>query len=179
MKRYGRWLGWVIAACVAAGCSPAQQQQTRASADDALTLAQVRAKITAVDPATISLVHVSVASGVVTLRGQTQNAAQRSKIIAAARSVPTVRSVVDRLSLNARAPTGGEMASDLGLEARVKGSIARDAGINALRVRVSVHKGVITLEGELPTSAMHAVVLDAAKGVRSGARVIDRIRVAR
>ncbi|MBC5823790.1 MAG: BON domain-containing protein [Candidatus Eremiobacteraeota bacterium] len=172
---------WGAAAVVlaAAACTPAQQQETKSGADDALLLAQLRAKIAAVDAATISLVHVNVRNGVVTLSGQAPSAAERSAIEGTAKSVPGVRTVIDRLAVNPKAPTSRQLADDFALEAQVKAAIARDAGLNALRVHVSAHAAAVTLEGSVPSAALRTVVFDAAKSVPGAKSVSDRLSIKR
>lgn len=168
--------------CVAltlAACSPAQQERAKVDVTDGLIAGQVQAKIAAVDPATVSLVHVNVDHAVVTLSGQVHSATERAKVDEAARSVSGVRSVNDHLVVNPKAPTADEITKDLELQAKVKTALAAQTGVNALKVQVSSHGGAVTLDGEVPTKAVHDVVLETVHGVPGVRSVIDRLHVER
>jgi hyperosmotically inducible periplasmic protein len=160
-----------------AGCSPSSQQRAKNDLNDVFIAAQVRAKIAAVDPATVSLVKVDVLNRSVTLTGQVHSTQERSNVDVAARSVGNVTKVDDRLTVNPKAPTADEMANDLSLQAKVQAALAAQTGVNALKVRVSVHAGVVTLEGAAASPVVHELVLETARGVPGVKRVIDRVRV--
>jgi osmotically-inducible protein OsmY len=168
-----------LAAVSLTACSVSEKQDLQRRADDALIAAQVRTKIAAVDPATLSLVHVSSQQGVVTLDGDVPTAAESAKVVEAAARVGGVKRVVSRLRVNPKAPTGVEIARDLALETRVKTAIARDAGVNALRVRVSAHKGVVELKGTLASRALRAVVIGSARSVPGVKQLIATLSVAK
>ena len=161
-------------------CSPAQQQRAKSDLNDAFIAGQVQAKLaTTVDTATLSLVHVDVDHGAVTLTGQVHSRSERSKVDEAARSVSGVTKLTDRLVVNPKAPTGAQIAGDLALQTKVKGAIAAQSGVNALSVQVSAHAGVVTLEGTVPSKPVHDVVLEAARAVHGVRRVDDRLRIQR
>lgn len=162
---------------VLAGCSQASQQRAKNDLNDAFIATQVRAKIAAIDPATVSLVKVDVQNRSVTLTGQVHSIQERSKVDVAARSVVNVTKVDDRLTVNSKAPTADEMANDLSLQAKVQAALAAQTGVNALKVRASVHAGVVTLEGTAASPAVHELVLETARGVPGVKRVIDRLSV--
>ncbi len=164
-------------ACIVllAACSPAQQQRAKSDMNDALILAQIKAKIAAVDAATVSLVKVDVNHRAVTLSGEVHSAVERQKVDEAARSVSGVTRVDDRLVVNAKAPTAHEIADDLNVQANVQAALAAQTGVNALKVRVSVHAGVVQLEGTYASSALHEVILETARGVPGVRRVVDRL----
>jgi osmotically-inducible protein OsmY len=172
---------WAAALCgatiVLAGCSPSSQQRAKNDLNDAFIAAQVRAKIATVDPATVSLVKVDVLNRSVTLTGQVHSAQERSNVDIAARSVANVAKVDDRLTVNPKAPTADEMATDLSLQAKVQTALAAQTGLNSLKVHVSVHAGVVTLDGTAATPAVHELVLETAHAVPGVKRVIDRVRV--
>ncbi len=168
----------LLAAVIIAGCTSSQQERVKGDINDALIVASVRAKIAAVDPATVSLVKVDVHNHAVTLSGQVHSAQERSKVDAAARSVSGVTKVDDRLVVNPKAPTANEIAGDLALQARVKGALAAQTGVNALNVQVSVHGRVVLLEGTVRSRTVHALVLETASSVPGVRRVIDHLRIA-
>jgi osmotically-inducible protein OsmY len=170
-----------FAACAVAtafACTPADQHQAQQAASDALVIAQVRARIAAVDPATVSLIQVRYRSGVATLSGEVATARERASIEDAARAVDGVREVLDHVTINAHAPTGAQIASDLELNARVRAALAAQTGVNAARIHVDAHRGVVTLSGTLPTAA-HREVADGTVRALPGVRqLIDDIEIA-
>jgi osmotically-inducible protein OsmY len=163
----------------AVACSPAQQERAKATANDALIAAQVKAKIAGIDPATLSLVTVDVDNKRVTLTGQVHSADERARVDAAARSVPGIAGLNDRLRINSKAPTANEIAADLELQARVQAAVAGQTGVNALKIAVSAHRGVVTLSGTVPSSTVRTLAVQTARGVQGVARVVDRLHVQR
>ena len=162
-----------------AACSPAQQQQAQRQTSDAVIVAEVRARIAAVDPATISEVHVAVANGTVTLTGEARSEAERRKIDDAARRANGVKIVDDRLLINPHARTANEIADDIALETKVEAALASQTGVNALHLKVHAERAVVTISGSVRTRALHDTAIDAVKSVTGIKRVIDRITVQR
>ncbi len=171
----------VIMICLVllAGCTASQQQRAKNDVNDAVIVTQIKAKIAAVDTATLSLVNVDVNLGAVTLTGQVHSESERIKVDTAARSVSGITRFDDRIIVNPKAPTAEEIANDLALQAKVKAALTAQTGVNALKVQVSAHGGVVVLEGTVPTNAVHQVVIETARGVQGVRRVVDRLRLER
>ena len=167
---------WAVCAVLAA-CSPSQQQQAQSQVNDALIAAQVRAKLTAIDAATVSNVHVSVSNRRVALSGDVPTVQERQRIVAACRGIDGVTKVSDGLRVNAKAPTAKELEDDLALQARIKTALAEQTGVNALQVQVSVHKAVVELDGEVHSATVHALVLETVHTVPGIRQVVDRLRI--
>jgi osmotically-inducible protein OsmY len=172
-------LALAFAVCVVAACTPAQQKQAQSQASDDVILAQIRTKVTAIDAATISEVHIAVRRGVVTLTGETHNDAERRQIEDAARGTNGVKLVDDRIVLNSGAPTTKAIASDVGLETKVVAALAAQTGINAFRLEVHADRGVVTIKGRVQTRALHDTAIETARGVNGVRRVIDKIVIQR
>ncbi|MBV8170816.1 MAG: BON domain-containing protein [Candidatus Eremiobacteraeota bacterium] len=164
-------------------CSKSDQEQTQRALEqaggDAWICTQVRTAATTLDPATVSLVKIECHSGTVTMDGQVRSAQEREQLVAAARNVQGVKSVVTHVRVNPKAPTGNEIADDVALEAKVHVAIAGQTGVNALKINVSSHKGVVTLDGTVPSPAIKTVALEAARGVNGVKRVVDKLAVQR
>ena len=168
-----------VAALALQSCGQGSGQQAQSTADDALIAAQVRAKAAAIDAATLTLVHVSCENGTVTLTGTIASAKERSGIEEAARGVQGVQNVDDRISVDRNAPTGAQVEQDLALAARIHGALAAQTGVNAARIHVDVHRGVVTLTGTLPSTAHRQVADETVRGVSGVARLIDNITIAK
>lgn len=171
-------LALVLAVAALSGCTASQQERARTDVNDAVITTQIRAKIAAVDPATVSLVKVEVANRTVTLSGQVHSMQERASVEEAARSVPGIAALHDKLTVNPKAPTAKEIADDLSLQARVKGALAAQTGVNALKVQVSAHAGVVVLDGTVVSRTVHALVMETVLGVSGVKRAIDHLRIA-
>lgn len=169
----------VLCVVLLAGCTASQQQRAKVDVNDAVIVTQIKAKIAAVDTATLSLVNVDVNHGAVTLTGQVHSESERMKVDTAARSVSGITRFDDRIIVNPKAPTTEEITNDLALQAKVKTALTAQTGVNALKVQVSSHNGVVLLEGTVPTPAVHQVVLETARGVQGVRRVVDHVRLER
>jgi len=169
------WIGLVVAL---AACSPAQQQRAKSDMNDAFIAAQVHARLAGIDAATVSLVTIDVVHGVVTMTGQVHSQHEREQADAAARAVPGVTRVVNRLTVNPKAPTADQIEADVQMQARVRGALAAQTGMNALHVQTDVHQGVVTLQGTYPSAPMHEVILQTVRGVPGVRKVVDHLHAA-
>jgi len=167
---------WLAGAMLAA-CSPAQQHQAQTQVDEALLATQVRAKIASIDAATVANVHINVASHIVTLSGDVPTAQERQQILVVVRATEGVGAVVDRLRVNPKAPTASELENDLTLQARIKAALTEQAGVNAFKVKVDVHKGAVQLSGAVPSRTVHALVVETVRAVPGVRSLRDSIRV--
>jgi len=174
-----------IAAFVLAltACSKSDQEQAQkalqGSANDAWICAQIRASATALDPATVSLVKISCAPGVVTMTGQVRSKEEREQLVEAAHKVEGVKSVIVNIQINPKAPTGNEIADDLTVATKVRVALASQTGVNAVKIDVTVHRGVVTLTGSVPSKALRSVAVDAARGVSGVKGVVNKLTVER
>jgi hyperosmotically inducible protein len=172
-----------VFALVLGGCSKSDQDQAQRAiergAGDVWVCTQVRGSATALDPATVSLVKVECTAGVVTMSGQVRSAQEREQLIAAARKVDGVKAVHAQIAINPKAPTGNEIADDVSLAAKVRFAIAGQTGVNALKIDVSSHRGVVTLAGAVPSRAIESVAVDTARTTSGVKGVVDKLHVQR
>lgn len=173
---------WQVAVAISvaialAGCAQDQRDQAQGVADDAIIAAQVKAKAAAIDAATVTLVQVESVHGAVTLRGVVASQKERSAIEDAARGVKGVVSVVDDVRVDPNAPTGAIIAADLELATRVHAALAAQTGVNAAKIQVDVHRGVVTLSGTLPTRAHRDVADETVRSLSGVRRLIDNLKV--
>jgi osmotically-inducible protein OsmY len=174
----------LLCACTAQQQQSAQQNtQVLASAapsfaKSAYLVTAVGTKLAAIDVDATTSVHIAATSaGVVTLSGEAHSAAERVQYVTAAKSVPGVIGVLDRLRVNPNLRGVRGTVSDAALTASVSAAIAGQAGTNVFRVTPSVHDGVVTLHGTAPTPAIHETIVSAVRHVRGVRRVVDRITV--
>jgi osmotically-inducible protein OsmY len=168
----------LAAALACAACGSQDQDRAKQVADDALIAAQVRAKAAAIDPATVSLVNVTCDRGNVTLTGKVATTTERTSIEQAARGVNGVQTVVDGITVDPTVPTGAQIEADLALAARINVALAAQTGVNAARVHVDVHRGVVTLTGSLPSKAHREVADETVRAVPGVKHVDDKLTIA-
>lgn len=173
-----------VTLCAAlAACS--QQQVDRAQSDvassapklasDAAIFAQIEAKFVQIDAD--SSLHVAVAAhdGDVRLSGKVRSDDTEKKYVEAASHVDGVKHVDATLTVDGKLPASTKAARDFALAAAVRVAITGQAGVNGLPLQIAVKSGVVTLEGKVPTAAIHQTVVAAAKGTRGVTSVVDRL----
>ncbi len=171
-------IGLALVACSKTDQQEAQRELQRQSAD-LWMCTQVRAAATALDPATIQLLSITCAHGTVTLQGVVRSAQERSQLEAAARKVQGVHRVTVKIAVNPNAPTGNELAEDAALGTRVRFALAQQTGMNAFKLDVDVHRGVVTLSGAVPSRAVKTVALDTVRSVDGVKGVVDKVKIQR
>jgi hyperosmotically inducible periplasmic protein len=73
--------------------------------------------------------------------------------------------------------TAGENVDDATLTTSVKAALARDKLANLTRIDVDTVRGVVSLNGVVPTPADKARAVQIAQGVKGVKRVIDNLQV--
>src|SRR5579884_286462 len=171
-------LAIVAAFCVLeAACSAQQQQQAQRSAQSTTLSAAVQAKLATIDADSSTSVTADADNGTVTLTGRAHSAAERSAYESGAASVPGVKRVVNRLTIDANLRGPREQFADAALAAKINANVAAQTGLNVTRVKSSVRDGVVTLSGTVSSASVKATILDTVRktsGVRS---VVDRVEV--
>ena len=182
-RRRAPALAAILVAALASACSKADQDQTsqaiQRSASDVWLCAQVRAKATELDPATVSLIKVSCTKGLVNMTGQVRSLQEREQLEEAVRKIDGVKGTAFIIAINPKAPTGNEIADDVALEAKVRVALAGQTGVNAFKLHVSAHHGVVTLTGSVPSASIRSVARDTARGVHGVKGVVDDLSVER
>jgi hyperosmotically inducible periplasmic protein len=168
-----------------AGCGGQSVDQTaRSVASEAPVLFQeglmhaaLRAKIASIDVDAATSVGIAVHNGHVTLTGDVRSGAERGELVRAAKSVKGVTSVDDELRVNPEMRTAADQAGDFALAAKVKAALAAQTGINAINVEASAKNGVVTLRGDVPSSAIKSTMLASTRRTSGVRKVVDEIRV--
>jgi osmotically-inducible protein OsmY len=119
----------------------------------------------------------------VVLSGSVDKSETKTGARPAAAAVKGVGSVQDRITLGHGPATRTHEATaeaqrnfeNALLEARVKGRLFEQVGENAFKIGVRARSGVVTLEGAVPTAAVHSTALETAKGTKGVVRVADGI----
>ena len=91
-------------------------------------------------------IGVAVDEGVVTLTGHVRSFGERLEVIAIVESLRGVRAIADEIEVR---PAGAHVTADDEIARRVANLLAWNASVPDEKVRVTVSKGIVTLQGEL------------------------------
>lgn len=129
-------------------------------------------------------IGVRTESGVVTLEGQVDSAAQVVLAEKVAHEVGGVKAVVNRLSVKPGAgkdpsllESAGAYLDDTGLTTAVKGKLLTQKGIDSLDISVKTEKGVVTLSGAADNDAQAALAEKVAWEVKGVKGVVNTMTV--
>ena len=181
-KLFG-WLGAVaVAATMTAGCS-----QT----DPGITTA-VKSKFAADDVVKANRIDVDTKDKVVTLKGEVQSAAARTRAVEIAKSTEGVRDVVDTLTVvpEAAATSGraedaareaahdsGALMGDAGITTAVKTKMLADSTVSGLNIDVDTKDGIVTLKGDVKSAAEKRRAVEIAKTTDHVKSVKDQLKI--
>jgi hyperosmotically inducible periplasmic protein len=98
-QRLGALLVLVMLVAVTAGCTAMTGKSAGQNVDDATITAQVKTKLAAEKPATLTKVDVDTNQGTVYLTGNVENATVKARATELARQVAGVRDVVNNLKI--------------------------------------------------------------------------------
>ena len=116
-------------------------------------------------------VVVSVANGVLTLRGNLESACQQQSLLAQLVPLTGIVDLVDRITI-------GADVSSSPLPARIRAALRSHAGADAERIRFEVaDDGSVRIEGELSDWRSHHAVIDAVRSLEGVQRVDDAITI--
>jgi hyperosmotically inducible periplasmic protein len=115
--------------------------------DDATLTANVKSQLAAQSPALASMVNVETKDGVVTLTGTVDNDSAKSQAEQAAKSVASVKSVVNNLTV--KPPI--TVSDDTKIKSAVEAGLAK---YNVKGVTANVTDGQVTLTGEIPRAKL-------------------------
>ena len=180
--------GWLSAVAVAAAMTAACAQT-----DPGITTA-VKTKLAADDTVRAIDINVDTKNGVVTLKGEVQSAAAKTRAIELAKSTDGVRDVVDAITLTppAAATSGideaqrkpGDSAGDVsatmgdaGITAAIKTKMLADTAVSGLKIDVDTTDAIVTLKGEVSTAAEKSRALEIARETTGVKSVKDQLKM--
>jgi osmotically-inducible protein OsmY len=120
-------------------------------------------------------INIVAKNGAVTLTGQVLDELHRSLAEETLAGLPGVKSVNNQLNLQAR--TGG-ITPDGTLQAKVQAALLFHRNLSALKTKVEVDQGVVTLQGEAGSEAQKKLATEYVKGLDGVVRVVNEMTVA-
>jgi hyperosmotically inducible protein len=125
---------------------------------------------------------VTVKNGIVTLRGEASNQAERELTAEYARDVDNVKEVRNEMTI-AKTPiitseTTGEKIDDASITAQVKSTLLSHRSTSAVHTTVSTTDGVVTLSGIAKNDAEKSLVTKLATDINGVTSVINNMTIA-
>lgn len=116
--------------------------------------------------------EVSVKNGVVTLRGQALNQAQKELTAEYTKDVEGVKEVKNEMTMAKPDDTIGEKIDDASITAQVKMTLMMHKSTGVIRTSVSTTNGVVTLSGQAKNDAERDLVTKLAEDVESVGHIV-------
>ena len=144
---------------------------------DAFITTKVKIELLTADGVEPLHINVDTLDGVVTLHGQVESAAAKTKAAEEARSVKGVKDVNNMLAVVPEAAKEKVAASDATIEKQVKQVLENDATLANSSIKVaSVHGGTVVLSGKADTLSSHQRALVDARSVQGVHKVASEIK---
>ena len=125
---------------------------------------------------------VFVKDGVVSLRGEAQNAAQMELTAEYARDIEGVKEVKNEMTLSTKPTEVGETLSDkiddASITAQVKASLMSHRSTSALKTKVQTTEGIVTVSGVAKNSAEKSLVTKLISDIHGVHGVVNQMTVA-
>jgi len=168
-----------LAACSGNAQHSAQNLASSApgQAKDAALAVAIKGKFATIDLDSSAAVNVGVTNGDATLTGEVRSQIVRNEFEAAARSMGGVRTVNDRTIVNPKVRSVRESVADAALVAKVDATLIAQTGVNALKVKTTVHAGVVTLDGAVSSRDLKQTMLNSVRALGGVKSVVDHIAV--
>jgi hyperosmotically inducible periplasmic protein len=167
------WKSFMAAAAVALLSAPAFADQPQ----DAYITAKVKMELMKADGVNPLRINVDTLDGIVTLHGQVDSAAAKTKATQEARTVKGVKEVRDMLAVVPNSAKDQVAQSDDQIQKRVSTTLDNDAALKDSHIKVkSVHDGTVILSGKADTLSSHQRALQDARGVSGVRKVASEIQ---
>src|SRR5262245_32979785 len=122
-------------------------------------------------------INVDTLDGMVTLHGQVDSAAAKTKAVQQARTVKGVKEVRDMLAVVPKSAKDQVATSDDQIQKNIETALTNDAGLKDSSVKVkSVHNGNVILSGKAETLSSHQRAIYDARSVPGVKRVASEIK---
>jgi hyperosmotically inducible periplasmic protein len=190
-KLFG-WLGALAVAMTTVACS---------QSDPGITAA-VKSKLAADDTVKSYRIDVDTKDRIVTLKGEVDTEVNRARALQIARTTDGVRDVVDSMTVapgatpttgvddplqnkaseasrDARAKAGetGDVMGDAGITTAVKTKMLADPDVAGLKIDVDTKDSIVTLTGNVTSTAEKKKAIELAKETSGVKSVIDRLKI--
>ncbi len=161
-----------------------KQSDTLAAAlDDTGITTQVKGRLATDARTQPADIRVETNNGVVTLSGMAPSAAAKTAAEELARMVPDVKGVDNRIdaphpvedmadSAETAASEAGQSIDDAWITTKVKSALLADPQTQGLKIDVDTEQGVVSLRGEIGSTAEHKQAVEVASGI-DGVKAVD------
>jgi len=126
--------------------------------------------------------EVFVKDGIVTLKGEAANQAQKDLATEYAKDIDGVINVKNELTIAEKSahtrPTVGERIDDASITAQVKGALLSHRSTSALKTKVTTNDGVVTISGNAKNAAEKALVTKSVTDIVGVRSVVNNMTIA-
>ncbi|HEU0220865.1 MAG TPA: BON domain-containing protein [Paracoccaceae bacterium] len=164
----------VLVAAPVVGVAAMQKRGMAEAVEDAQTDLRVKGALFAEHADLLADVSVEVVEGRVLLTGSVPRQEDRKRAEGLAWSVPTVRAVVNEITVS-EDPGPGALLDDLRISAMVRARLLRDPDVRSLNFDIETVEGVVHLMGLARDAAELEKVTAHAARVRGVVRVISHV----
>jgi osmotically-inducible protein OsmY len=144
-------------------------------ADDGLVYAQIEAKLVQIDPNSALHVALAVHNGSVRLSGHVKSDDTEKRYTQAAAHVSGVTHVNATMTVDPNLRSASKDVDDFALATAVRAHLTAQAGVNGITLGVGSKNGVVTLDGTVPTAALHQTIVATARTTAGVKSVVDRL----
>jgi hyperosmotically inducible protein len=167
------WKGLIAAVGVSALAAPIAANQPQ----DAFITTKVKMELIKSEGLDPFRINVDTLDGIVTMHGQVDTAAAKTKAEQEARSVKGVKSVRDLLAVVPKSEKDQVAASDDQIQKRVETALESDASLHDSHIKVNdVNAGTVVLSGKADTLSSHYRALQDARHVAGVKKVASEIQ---
>ena len=167
----------VVVATLGACASDGTKRSTGQYIDDKTIATKTKTALLADDVTDGLDINVSVDRQVVQLSGFVDSETQVKRASEIARSVSGVKSVENRLQVQAGDRSAGEYLDDNVILTKVKAALADDKTASAVDVEVEVKRGVVSLGGYVDSKAERDAAIEVARKVKDVKKVVDNMTI--
>lgn len=168
---------WLTGLCAIAGVVALAGPMLADQPQDAYTTTKVKIELLKGDGLDPLRINVDTLDGIVTLHGQVDSAAAKTKAVQQARTVKGVKEVRDMLAVVPKSAKEQVAASDDQIQENIETALQNDAGLKESSIKVkSVHNGNVVLSGKADTLSSHQRALYDARSVPGVKRVASEIK---
>jgi len=149
-------------------------------ADNAATTARIKTALLADKSAPGLKINVDTNAGVVTLSGQVDTAAQKTRAEQIAKQTQGVARVINHLTIKPKIPGkrgAGEVVNDASITTKIKAALLADKTAPGMKINVDTKLGVVTLSGQVDSDAQKKRAEEMARQTKGVTKVINQLTI--
>lgn len=164
---------------LASGCGKKIDGAVRQACEDASLATKIKTKLAAKGGLAYLRLEILVENAVATLSGEVKTEKEKNSIEELVVAVEGVKSVKNKITVNAGAVTLKDIKNDLVIQGRIQAALFQEEGLRGLNISVSAERGRVTLRGKVKYPEQKGVAEKIARAVPGVKDLSNRIEVSR